>query len=228
MKSNQKLLVYVQLLEAKLPTASFTHAHNLERYVQEGRINNVAELEHYIHNHLQPHLFRWEAPAIYSVYRAEAEQDAHTLARMDKAIMEQIIAPDHMEEARKTGKRLLKLAHNLYPWINFELLEQAMKEHGAILSLTVLHAWINIQLGMQREQAIECYFYTLLSCCMGRVARPLGLTIKEAQQLTDQWSSAMNQQWLQQAYEARYEQDNDTFAAPFSATLPLSQSMSGH
>ncbi|MFD1885995.1 urease accessory protein UreF [Paenibacillus wenxiniae] len=222
MKSNQKLLVYVQLLEAKLPTASFTHAHNLERYVQEGKITNVAELEHHIHHHLQPHLFRWEAPAIYNVYHAETEQDAHTIARMDRAIMEQIIEPDHMEEAIKTGKRLLKLARNLYPWMRFELLEQAMKQHGAILSLTVLHAWINIQLGMQREQAIECYFYTLLSCCMGRVARPLGLTIREAQQLTDQWSSTMNEQWLEQVYKARPKQENDPLAHSFPPPLPLS------
>ncbi len=227
MKSNQKLLVYVQLLEAKLPTASFTHAHNLERHVQEGRMTSVAELEHYIHNHLQPHLFRWEAPAIYGVYLAEAQQDAHTLARMDHAIIRQIIEPDHMQEASQTGKRLLKLARNLYPWMSFELLEQAMKQHGAILSLTVLHAWINIQLGMQREQAIECYFYTLLSCCMGRVAKPLGLTIREAQQLTDEWSSIMEQQWLAQAQEAYHEQ-SQLLPPSFQSPLSLSPTVSGN
>lgn len=227
MKSNQKLLVYVQLLEAKLPTASFTHAHNLERHVQEGRMTSVAELEHYIHNHLQPHLFRWEAPAIYGVYLAEAQQDAHTLARMDHAIIRQIIEPDHMQEASQTGKRLLKLARNLYPWMSFELLEQAMKQHGAILSLTVLHAWINIQLGMQREQAIECYFYTLLSCCMGRVAKPLGLTIREAQQLTDEWSSIMEQHWLEQAQEAYHEQ-SQLLPPSFQSPLSLSPSVSGN
>ncbi|WPP40367.1 urease accessory UreF family protein [Paenibacillus hunanensis] len=227
MKSNQKLLVYVQLLEAKLPTASFTHAHNLERHVQEGRMTRVNELEHYIHNHLQPHLFRWEAPAIYGVYLAEAQQDAHTLARMDHAIIRQIIEPDHMQEASQTGKRLLKLARNLYPWMSFELLEQAMKQHGAILSLTVLHAWINIQLGMQREQAIECYFYTLLSCCMGRVAKPLGLTIREAQQLTDEWSSIMEQQWLAQAQEAYHEQ-SQLLSPSFQSPLSLSPTVSGN
>ncbi len=227
MKSNQKLLVYVQLLEAKLPTASFTHAHNLERHVQEGRMTSVAELEHYIHNHLQPHLFRWEAPAIYGVYLAEAQQDAHTLVRMDHAIIRQIIEPDHMQEASQTGKRLLKLARNLYPWMSFELLEQAMKQHGAILSLTVLHAWINIQLGMQREQAIECYFYTLLSCCMGRVAKPLGLTIREAQQLTDEWSSIMEQQWLAQAQEAYHEQ-SQLLPPSFQSPLSLSPTVSGN
>ncbi|WP_322903048.1 urease accessory protein UreF [Paenibacillus campi] len=227
MNSNQKLLAYVQLLEAKLPTASFTHAHNLERHVRAGRITDVAALEHYISDHLQPHLFRWEAPAIYGVYYAAIHQDAQMLAQMDHAIIQQIIEPTNMEEARKTGKRLLKLAHTLYPWMDFELLEQAMKQYEAILSLTVLHAWINIQLGMEREQAIECYFYTLLSCCISRIAAPLSLTIQEAHLLTDQLSSQMEQQWLQQLRHIVHKQEHP-FTDPLYPSVPFSSSLSGN
>ncbi len=200
MKSNQKLLAYVQLLEAKLPTASFTHAHNLEKYALEGQIINITELEKYISTQLQPHLFRWEAPAIYNVYHAVMQKDAATIAHLDHAIIQQIIEPHQMEKARQTGKRLLKLARNLYPWMNFDLLQQAMSQYEAILSLTVLHAWINIQLGMEREQAIECYFYTLLSCCISRVSSLLDLSLQDAHLLTDRLSDEMEQQWLQQVY----------------------------
>lgn len=195
MNSSQKLLAYVQLLDAKLPTASFTHAHNLERQVNQGHIDRTDKLEEYITDVLKPHLFQWEAPAIHSVYSAAAKQDVWQIALVDKMVIQQIIMPEHMDEARKTGKRLLKLARNLYPWMDFTMLEQAITEYHAVLSLTVLHAWINVQLGIEREQAVGCYFYTLLSCCMSRAAAPLQLSIRDAGLLTDQLSQMMETDW---------------------------------
>ncbi|WP_411345571.1 urease accessory protein UreF [Paenibacillus sp. WLX1005] len=195
MNSSQKLLAYVQLLDAKLPTASFTHAHNLEHHVQQGQIRNVDDLETYITSVLKPHLFQWEAPAIHSVYAAEAKQDIWQIALVDKMVIQQIILPEDMDEARKTGKRLLKLARNLYPWMEFTMLEQAITQYHAVLSLTVLHAWINVQLGIDREQAVGCYFYTLLSCCMSRAAAPLQLSIRDASLLTDRMAQTMENDW---------------------------------
>ncbi|ANF96034.1 urease accessory protein UreF [Paenibacillus bovis] len=203
MNSSQKLLAYVQLLDAKLPTASFTHAHHVEEYVKEGKINTSEQLEHYLLDHLQPHLFQWEAPAIYSVYMASSEQDAWTLALIDKMIIQQIVSAESRPEARQTGKRLLKLAHNLYPWMSFTTLKKAIDEYEAILSLTTLHAWINYHLGVDRDQAVSCYLYTLLSCCISRAAGPLQISIQEAGRLTDRLSVQMEQQWHQQSSQQR-------------------------
>ncbi|WP_458119727.1 urease accessory protein UreF [Paenibacillus sp. Z6-24] len=195
MNSSQKLLAYVQLLDAKLPTASFIHARHVEQRIQEGAISNVVQLEEYLLDNLQPHLFQWEAPVIHSVYTASNEQDAWTLALIDKMIIQQIIPAESRDEARKTGKRLLKLAHNLYPWMSFTVLEKAVYEYQAILSLTTLHAWINYHLDIEPDQAVSCYLYTLLSCCISRAARPLQLSIPQAGILTDRLSLQMEQQW---------------------------------
>ncbi|WP_046213061.1 urease accessory protein UreF [Paenibacillus wulumuqiensis] len=215
MNSSQKLLAYVQLLDAKLPTASFTHAHHVEQRVQEGIISNVAQLEQHLVDHLQPHLFQWEAPAIHSVYMASSEQDAWTLALIDKMIIQQIIPAESRDEARKTGKRLLKLAHSLYPWMSFTVLERAVYEYQAILSLTTLHAWINYHLGTERDQAVNCYLYTLLSCCISRAARPLQLSIPQAGILTDRLSLQMEQQWQEQSNQRQ----NSPGASPVSSII---------
>lgn len=196
MNSSQKLLAYVQLLDAKLPTAGFIHANEIESLLKCKRIQSPHELETYLIDTLQPHLFQWEGPAIHGVYLAASEQDPWKIALVDKMIFQQTIPFEKRTAARTTGKRLLKLARTLYPWMNFEQLEIAIQEYDAIGCLTTIHAWINHQLGNDREQAVASYYFTLLSCCMSRAVRLLDMTIRDASLLTDRLANEMQQQWL--------------------------------
>lgn len=70
MTNTSRLLAYVQMLDSAFPIGSFSHSFGLETFVQQGRINNLQQLEQYMKAQLQASIVPLEALCLKGIYEA--------------------------------------------------------------------------------------------------------------------------------------------------------------
>jgi urease accessory protein len=99
------------------------------------------------------------------------------------------------EGLQKMGKRLIKLAHSLYPEAEISKLEQALKLHGGYGTLPVVHAWISYKLGVPQDEAVKGYLYTSLTTLVNSALRLMSLGQTEGQLLIRRMLTVIDQQW---------------------------------
>lgn len=70
MTNTSRLLAYVQMLDSAFPIGSFSHSFGLETFVQQGRINNLQQLEQYMKAQLQASIVPLEVLCLKGIYEA--------------------------------------------------------------------------------------------------------------------------------------------------------------
>ncbi|MEC0106743.1 urease accessory UreF family protein [Paenibacillus taichungensis] len=197
MHSGTKLLCYVQLLDSALPIGGFSHSFGLEAYTHDGRIRTIAQLEQFIRGQLHSSLVRLDGLAIKGVYQAIEQQDAALLALYDKRVHAQRTPRELRESGHKMGKRLLKLARSLYPWMDFSLIDEAVQEHGAFCGITTIHGYINYQLEIGMEEAVTGHLYTSVNAYVNSALRLLPIGQTDAQMLIQKLLNDIDSEWSQ-------------------------------
>lgn len=193
--TNMKLLQYAQLLDSALPIGGFSHSSGLETYTSENVIRTKEQLFSFIQSQLASSLARLDGLAMKGVYLAAAEHDASSIARYDIRLHAQRSARELRESSHKMGKRLLKLARKIYPDMNFELLDTAIKDHGAICSLPTAHAYISFQLDIDLDEAVTGYLYTNVTAYVNSALRLMPIGQTEAQKLIQELIPVIHQYW---------------------------------
>nr|WP_154892576.1 urease accessory UreF family protein [Paenibacillus xylanexedens] len=196
MQSGTKLLRYVQLLDSALPIGGFSHSFGLEAYTHDGTIRTITELEQFIRSQLHSSLIRLDGLAIKGVYQAMEEQDSALLALYDKRVHAQRTPREIRESGHKMGKRLLKLARSLYPWMDFSLIDEAVQAHGAYCGITTIHGYINYQLEIGLDEAVTGHLYTSVNAYVNSALRLLPIGQTEAQMLIQKLLDDIDSEWI--------------------------------
>ena len=166
MNKGRKLLDYVQMLDSSLYVGGFRHSSGFEAEISKGNIHNRDELDSFLRCQLVNVLLQTEIKALKEVYNATESNDLRRIAMIDKSVQDRNHNPIDKRTAQKNGKRLLKLARALYPWMDFDELEETLEEHEAVGCLITVHAWINQKLGTDCDQAIQGYIFSAVSSCI--------------------------------------------------------------
>ncbi|WP_256758064.1 urease accessory protein UreF [Cohnella sp. WQ 127256] len=189
---------FVQLLDSALPIGGFSHSFGLEAYVQEGKINDVKQLEAYIVGQLHAGWVRLEGLAIKGVYAAldRDRDDLHSIVRLDQIIHVQRIAKESREGIQKMGKRLLKLAVAMYPELAVTAFERVLVQRGGYCTLPIVFAWICHHLKVDLETTVEGYLYTNITTTVNSALRLMSIGQTEGQVLIRRLQPIAHEQWL--------------------------------
>lgn len=190
-----KLLDYVQTLDNDLSVGGFSSYLDLRSRISNGRIQSQTELEGFLLYPLMHRLIRQDANAIQAVYEAAELLDIPSIARIDNMLLGGTVTSEDYETARKRGKRLVKLAQALYPWLNLAVLEEIAQENLGPACLATVHAYINYQLGTSCERAVYGYIQSAVCTCVYGAAIPLNIPRLEAKMLAGKWTAEMEKAW---------------------------------
>lgn len=195
MKPESRLLSYVQMLDSALPIGGFSHSFGLETYVQNGTVATMKDLEKYVYDQIHINLVRVEGLAIKGIYSAISDKDDWKIGRLDKIIHVQRTPKESREGLHKMGKRLLKLAKILYPWMDFDSLEKCLKEYHAFGSLATIHAWAAYHLEIPCNEAVKGYLYTSVVTMVNSGLRLMAIGQTEGQLLIHRSLEVIEDEW---------------------------------
>ncbi|MDR9856104.1 urease accessory UreF family protein [Paenibacillus sp. VCA1] len=191
-----KLLDYVQMLDHDLSVGSFSCLPDLKNRISDGRIQTQAELEGFFLHPMTDRLVRQDGAAIQAIYEAAELLDIPSIARIDRLLLGQTLKAQELEAASKRGKKLVKLAQALYPFLNLAVLEEMVHNNITPACLATVHAYINYQLGTSCDQAVYGYMQSAVYTCVYGTARPLNIPRPEAKMLAGKWTAEMEKAWL--------------------------------
>ncbi|OAX50443.1 Urease accessory protein UreF [Paenibacillus sp. AD87] len=190
-----KLLDYVKLLDSSIQVGGFTHSFGMDAHIAEGTIRSVEDLESFMRCQLHPSIVRLEGMAIKGIYTAADHKDAWRTALIDKLVHVQRTPVNLREHASIMGKRLIKLARALHPWIDFSHLEQTLAKYESVGCLPTVHAWINHHLEIPVEEAVLGYLHSAMSACITEASKVIPLHTDTIQDLLVRLAADLEHEW---------------------------------
>ncbi|WP_181151018.1 urease accessory protein UreF [Paenibacillus sp. PCH8] len=195
MNRGNKLLDYVKLLDSSIQVGGFTHSFGMDIHIKEGTIRNVEDLESFMRCQLHPSIVRLEGMAIKGIYTAADHNDTWRIALIDKLVHVQRTPVDLREQAATMGKRLIRLARALHPWIDFSQLEQILAKYDSVGYLSTVHAWINHHLDIPVEEAVLGYLHSAMNACIIEASKVLPLNTDTTQHLSVRLATDLENEW---------------------------------
>lgn len=194
MSFETRLLYYVQMLDSALPIGGFSHSFGLETYVQNGKVSNLEELEEYVFSQIHNNWVRLEGLAIKGMYTAMANDDMWSLSLYDKIIHVQRTPLESRQGLHKMGKRLLRLAKSLYPFISFDELERSINEYG-VGTLPTIHAWVAYHLELPVDDAVRGYLYSSAVMVTNSALRLMSVGQTDGQMIIRRAIPVIEEEW---------------------------------
>lgn len=190
-----KLLDYVKLLDSSIHVGGFTHSFGMDVHIAEGSIRNADDLESFMRCQLHPSIVRLEGMAIKGIYSATDHNDTWRTALIDKLVHVQRTPSDQREQAAAMGKRLIKLARALHPWIEFSQLEHTLAKYESVGCLSTVHAWINHYLDIPVEEAVMGYLHSAMNACITEASKVLPMHNDTTQELLVRLAADLEHEW---------------------------------
>lgn len=198
MTNPTKLFAYVQMLDSAFPIGSFSHSFGLETFVQQGKINNLQQLEQYMKAQLEATVIPLDVLVVRGIYRVMEEWSqlraqrellldkqlslgiseasvVQKLIRLDAICHTQRTARESRDGLHKMGKRLVKLGKSLFPSAKLTELEVLLKREQGYGTYPTVFAWIAWHMGLDEELAISGYLYTSIGMMVNSALRLMSL-----------------------------------------------------
>jgi urease accessory protein len=195
-ESNYSWLRYAQFLDSALPVGGFSHSFGLETMVQSGKLVNVSDLSEYIETMLFQAWAPMELMAIKAVYLHGPSDNWDSIWLADQIQHVQRAARETREGSQKMGRRLLHLAHNIYPDMRWEPLDSAIQTGKCYATHPIVHGWIGWQLGVPMKQVAEGYLYCNITHCINSALRLMSMGQTEGQALLAKLLPRASEAWL--------------------------------
>jgi len=188
-------LALQQLLDSAIPIGGFSHSFGLETMVQEGRMASSAELEAYVRTMLTHSWATSDAMAVKAVYRDVPAGAWERLWAAERLVHMQRLAAETRQGVEKMGKRLLKLAGDIWPELDMADVAVAVREGRCLATLPLVHGFVCLRLGVSLRQASESYFYTCIVTTVNSALRLMSMGQTEGQRLIARLAPMTAQAW---------------------------------
>ncbi|MCG3402324.1 urease accessory protein UreF [Staphylococcus massiliensis] len=177
MIKHQNLRLF-QFCDSQFPTGAFSHSYGLETYIQRQDVNDAATFKAWLHLFLNEQLTYSDGLVMRLVYDAIKQNNKDDIIKYDQLLYVQNLPKETRLGAKQMGKRMVKLANELYDsewlqWYERMLDEGYVYTHPAIC-FTLLGAHLDVEI----ETIISYYLYQNVSSLTQNAVRaiPLGQT----------------------------------------------------
>lgn len=212
------------LLDSALPIGAFAHSYGLECLVQDGCVMDGTGLRAYIEGMIRHCWATSDLMVVKAIYDGdtgrrggspEALEAALPYAcRVEELVHLQRLAPETRDGIEKTGRRLLKLAPELFPELDAKLLTEAIRTFASLGTFPFVYAALCRLLGVPLIRAAEGYLYASVVTCVNAGLRLLPMGQSEGQRIIASLLPVVREAWNAVA-------DNDPLAV--YGAMPLSE-----
>lgn len=163
--------------------------------VQEEQLTDSRALEAYVQTMLRQSWATSDAMVIKAVYRDADAQQWERLWAVERLVHTQRLAAETRSAVEKMGKRLLKLAADIWPNLNWQPVTEAARTGSCLSTHPLVHGYICWQLGVPLQQAMESYWYTCIVTCMNSALRLMPIGQTEGQRLIARLTPLTSEAW---------------------------------
>jgi urease accessory protein len=190
------------LLDSALPIGSFAHSFGLESLVQDGKVNNGPELRSYVESMLRHSWATSDLMVVKAVYvddSFDSEGSRFTYAYgVEKLVHLQRLAPETRDGMEKIGRRLLRLAPELFPRLQQQVrsLQEDIRSGRAVGTYPLVYGLLCRWLDLPLDRAAEGYLYASVVTCINAALRLISMGQTEAQRMTASLFPVISDCWL--------------------------------